>query len=162
MRSRSAGRKEYPMSSDTNPNKMDLRVLLANLAEAVEKASPEDLLAEAKAAEQDTEQIATDVKNTLLSAVRTFEQGKLHAARAAYRTRSTARRSRRFVMPATPAERLRMLMKAATRDQRVANITAKFRDLTKISDDDVRSALEDLLELGAFDDIADQDNNGNE
>ena len=69
MRSRSAGRKECPMSADTNPSKMDLRELFDNLAEAVEQASPEDLLAEAKAAGQNTEQIAADVKNTLLDAV---------------------------------------------------------------------------------------------
>jgi hypothetical protein len=162
VRSRSAGRKEYPMSADTNRGKMDLRILFGSLAEAVEQASPEDLLAEAKAAGQNTEQIAADVKNTLLDAVLSFEQRKLHAARSAYRTRSTARRTRRFVMPATPAERLRMLTDAATRDQRVAKITAKFRDLTKISDDDVRSAIEDLMELGAFDDIAEQDNDGND
>ena len=150
------------MSADTNPSKMDLNELFDSLAEAVEQASPEDLLAEAKAAGQNTQQIAADVKNTLLDAVRSFEQRKLHAARSAYRMRSTARRTRRFVMPATPAERLRMLTEAATRDQRVAKITAKFRDLTKTSDDDVRSALEDLMELGAFDDIAEQDNNGND
>jgi hypothetical protein len=150
------------MSADTNHSKMDLRILFGNLAEAVEQASPEDLLAEAKAAGQNTEQIAADVKNTLLDAVLSFEQRKLHTARSAYRTRSTARRTRRFVMPATPAERLRMLTDAATRDQRVAKITAKFRDLTKISDDDVRSAIEDLMELGAFDDIAEQDNDGND
>jgi hypothetical protein len=150
------------MSADTNHSKMDLKILFGNLIEAVEQASPEDLLAEAKAAGQNTEQIAADVKNTLLDAVLSFEQRKLHAARSAYRTRSTARRTRRFVMPATPAERLRMLTDAATRDQRVAKITAKFRDLTKISDDDVRSAIEDLMELGAFDDIAEQDNDGND
>jgi hypothetical protein len=141
---------------------MDLRELVGNLAEAVEQASPEDLLAEAKAAGQNTEQIAADVKNTLLDAVLSCEQRKLHAARSAYRIRSTARRTRRFVMPATPAERLRMLTDAAARDQRVAKITAKFRDLTKISDDAVRSALEDLMELGAFGDIAEQDNDGND
>ena len=150
------------MSADTNPSKMDLRELVDNLAEAVEQASPEELLAEAKAAGQNTEQIAADVKNTLLDAVLNSEQRKLHAARSSYRIRSTARRTRRFVIPATPAERLRMLTDAVARDQRVAKITAKFRDLTKISDDDVRSALEDLMELGAFDDIAEKDNDGND
>jgi hypothetical protein len=55
-----------------------------------------------------------------------------------------------------------MLMDAATKDERVAKIPAKFRDLSKISDDDVRSAIEDLMELGAFDDIAEQDNDGND
>jgi hypothetical protein len=150
------------MSADTNPDKMDLGELFRNLSKAVEQASPEDLLAESKAAGQNTEGIAAEVKNTLLDAVQSFEQRKLHAARAKYRIRSSAPRTRSFVMPATPAERLRMLADAATRDQRVAKITAKFRNLTEISDDDVRSALEDLMELGAFDDIAEQDNDGND
>ena len=42
------------MSADKNRSKMDLGALLGNLADAVEGASPEDLLAEAKAAGQDT------------------------------------------------------------------------------------------------------------
>lgn len=148
------------MSADTNP-KMDLRTLFGNLAESVEQASPEDLLAEAKAAGQDTEKIAADVNTTLLNAVRDFEQRKLHAARSAYRMRSTVRHTRRFVMPATPAERLRMLTDAATKDNRVARVTAKFRDLKDLSDEDVQSALEDLVELGAFDDIGEQNDDGN-
>ena len=67
------------MSADTNPSKTDLSALFG---EAVEQASPEDLLAEAKAAGQDTERIAAEVKNTLLEAVRGFEQRKLRAARS--------------------------------------------------------------------------------
>ena len=65
-------------------------------------------------------------------------------------------------MPATPAERLKMLVDAATRDQRVAKITAQFRDLTEMSDNDVRSALEDLMELGAFDETTEHDRDENE
>lgn len=150
------------MSADTNPSKMDIRTLFGNLAESVEQASPEDLLAEAKAAGQNTAKIAAGIKTTLLDAVRGFEQRKLHAARSAYRTRSTARHTRRFVMPATPAERLRMLMDAAAKNKRVARVTAKYRDLTELSDEDVQSALEDLVELGAFDDIGEQNDDGNE
>jgi hypothetical protein len=142
---------------------MDLRTLYGDLAEAVEQASPEDLLAEAKAAGQDTERIAAEVKNTLLESVLGFEQRKLHAARSAYRARSsTARHTRRFAMPATPAERLRMLTDAATNDTRVARVTSKYRDLKELSDEDVQSALEDLMELGAFDDVGEQSNDGNE
>ncbi len=144
------------MSADTSPSKMDLKALFDDLAEAVEQAPPEDLLAEAKAAGQNTERIAADVKNTLLEAVRGFEQRKLHAARSAYKTKSAARHTRRFAMPATPAARRRMLMDAATTNNRVARVTAKYRDLTNLSDEDVRSALEDLMELGAFDDIGEQ------
>jgi hypothetical protein len=150
------------MSADTSPSKMDLKALFDDLAEAVEQAPPEDLLAEAKAAGQDTERIATEVKNTLLDAVRGFEQRKLHAARSAYRTRSTARHTRRFAMPATPAERRRMLTDAATTNNRVARVTAKYRDLKDLSDEDVQSALEDLMELGVFDDIGEQSDDHHE
>ena len=113
------------MSADKNRSKMDLEALLGNLADAVERASPEDLLAEAKAAGQDTEQIASDVKNTLLDAVRSFEQKKLHAARAAYRTRSTELRRRRISLPATADARRRLLLDAATNNRRVAQVTAR-------------------------------------
>ena len=141
---------------------MDLKTLFDNLAESTEQAALAELLAEAKAAGQDTERIAAEVKNTLLDAVRSFEQRKLHAARSAYRTRSTVRHTRRFAMPSTPAERLRMLTEAATNDKRVARVTAKYRDLKEMSDEDVQSALEDLMELGAFDDIGEQDHDANE
>lgn len=150
------------MSADTNHSKMDIEALLGDLAEAIQYASPEDILAEVKTAGHDTEQIASDVKNTLLDAVRSFEQRKLHAARAAYRTRSTELKRRRTVLPATAAERRRLLLDAATNNRRVAQVTARFRDLKVLSDEDVESALEDLMELGVFDDTAEQSNDGSE
>jgi hypothetical protein len=39
--------------------------------------------------------------STLLDAVRSFEQRKLHAARHAYRKRSTELRDKRITLPAT-------------------------------------------------------------
>jgi hypothetical protein len=149
------------MSADTNRSKMDLQSLFDNLAEAVEHASPDDLLAEAKAAGQDTERIAAEVKNTLLDAVRNFEQRKLHAARHAYRKRSTELSCKRFALPDGASERRKMLIDAAATNQRVARVTAKFRDLRELSDEDVRSALEDLMDLGAFDETAEPHNDGN-
>ena len=150
------------MSADTNPTKTDLSALFGDLAEAVEQASPEDLLAEAKAAGQDTERIAAEVKNTLLDAVRSFEQRKLHAARHAYRKRSTDLMNKHIMLPATATARRALLLTAASNDQRVAKVTARFRDLKEISDEDVQSALEDLMELGALDDLGKDNNDGNE
>ena len=148
------------MSADTNRSKLDLETLFDNLAEAVEHAPPEELLEEAKAAGQDTERIAAEVKNTLLDAVRNFEQRKLHAARHAYRKRSTELSCKRFALPEDASERRKMLIDAAATNQRVARVTAKFRDLRELSDDDVRSALEDLMDLGAFDQSAELPDDG--
>lgn len=145
------------MSTDRNRTKLE--TLYANLAQGVEDASPDDLLAEAKAEGQDIEQITNGVRATLIDAVRSFEQRKLHAARHGYRKRSTELRSRRNVLPSTPAERLALLMKAAGSDERVAKVTARFRDFKDLTDEDVQSALSDLMELGALDSVM-QDNHG--
>jgi hypothetical protein len=148
------------MSADTNRSKLDFETLFDNLAEAVEHAPPEELLEEAKAAGQDTERIAAEVKNTLLDAVRNFEQRKLHAARHAYRKRSTELSCKRFALPEDASERRKMLIDAAATNQHVARVTAKFRDLRELSDEDVRSALEDLMDLGAFDQSAELPDDG--
>ncbi len=150
------------MSADANRRNMELEGLFDNLADAVEHASPEDLLAEAKAAGQDTEQIASDTKSTLLDAVRGFEQRKLHTARATYRTRAAELKRRHIVLPATAAERRRLLLDAAANNKRVAQVTARFRDLKDLSDEDVESALEELMQLGAFNDTAERTDDGDE
>ena len=54
-----------------------------------------------------------------------------------------------------------MLLDAAGSNRRVAQVTARFRDLKELSDEDVQSALEDLMELGVFDDAAEQSDDGN-
>jgi hypothetical protein len=148
------------MSTNTNSTKLDR--LFANLAQGVENASPEDILAEARAEGQDTEQIALSVRSTLLDAVRSFEQRKLHAARHAYRKRSTELKNKRILLPETATARRALLISAASNDQRVARVTARFRDLKDLSDEDVQSALEDLIELGALEDIGKDNNDGNE
>lgn len=148
------------MSTDENRTK--LKTLFANLAQGVENASPEDIVAEAKAEGQDTEQIASSVRATLFDAVRSFEQRKLHAARHGYRKRSTELKSRRIVLPSTPMERLALLKRAAGNDERVANVTARYRDFKELTDEDVQSALEDLIELGALDNIVQDSNGGDE
>ena len=145
------------MSTDRSRSKLE--TLYANLAQGVENASPEDVLAEAQAEGYDINQIASSVRATMLDAVRNFEQRKLHAARHGYRKRSTELRNRQNKLPSTPAERLALLIQAARGDERVAKVTARFRDFKDLTDEDVQSALEDLLELGALEGLM-QDNQG--
>lgn len=145
-----------------NKDRTKLEMLFASLSQSLEKASPEELLAEAKAEGQDTQQIASSVKATLLEAVRTFEQRKLRAARHGYRKRSSELKDRRIVLPSTPAERLALLKMAASNDERIARVTARFRDFEDLKDEDVQSALEDLMELGALDHLTPKDSDGNE
>ena len=73
---------------------------------------------------------------------------------------STELRSRRFTLPTTAEERRKLLFNSAQNNRLVQRVTARFRDLTELSDEDVDSALEDLMELGAFDEEDTQTDDG--
>src|SRR3974390_2147112 len=146
------------MSPDMNSKKLE--VILDNLVDSVESTPAEELFAEAARKGQDTTQVATRAKDSLLKGIRKFEQRKLQAAPSAYRIRSSKLRNRRFTLPATADERRRLLFDSAQNNRLVQRVTARFRDLTELSDDDVDSALEDLMELGAFDEEDTQTDDG--
>ncbi|MGA8671262.1 MAG: hypothetical protein WB679_15365 [Terracidiphilus sp.] len=144
----------------TEMNRKKLEVILDNLVDSVESTPAEELFAEAARSGQDTTQVATRAKDSLLKGIRKFEQRKLHTARSAYRVRSSELRSRHFNLPATADERRRLLFASAKDNRLVQRVTARFRDLTDLSDEDVDSALEDLMELGAFDEEDTQTDDG--
>jgi len=144
----------------TEMNRKKLEVILDHLVDSVESTPAEELFAEAARSGQDTTQVATRAKDSLLKGIREFEQRKLHAARSAYRARSSELRNRRFTLPATADERRKLLFNSAQNNRLVQRVTARFRDLTELSDEDVDSALEDLMELGAFDEEDTQTDDG--
>jgi len=144
----------------TEMNRKKLEVILDNLVDSVESTPAEELFAEAARSGQDMTQVATRAKDSLLKGIRNFEQRKLHAARSAYRVRSSELRNRRFALPATADERRKLLFNSARNNRLVQRVTARFRDLTELSDEDVDSALEDLMELGVFDEEDTQTDDG--
>lgn len=145
----------------TEMNRSKLEAILDNVVESVENTPPEELLAEAARSGEDAAHVAARTKDALLKGIRKFEQRKLHAARSAYDARSSELRKRRFTLPTTADERRRLLFKSAQDNQLVQRVTARFRDLTELSDEDVESALEDLMELGAFDEDDAHTDDGN-
>jgi hypothetical protein len=144
----------------TEMNRSKLEVILDNLIDSVERTPAEELVAEAVQSGQDAVHGASRTKDALLKGIRKFEQRKLHAARSTYRARSSELRKRRFTLPASAEERRKLLLDSADHNRLVQRVTARFRDLTELSDADVESALEDLVELGAFDEDPAQNDDG--
>ncbi len=142
------------MSGEQHPRRI-LDGILDGLAESIAGEAPEELLEEARAAGQNAEMIAEDVKNTLQAALKKFEQRKLEAAREAYRLHCVDEPENRDSVARTPDGRRRQLSAILESNPQIgAVLTTQHRGFESLSDQDVESALEDLAELGFLDDSA--------
>ena len=143
------------MSSKPRDYRRELEGILDGLAESIEAATPEEIVADAQAAGENPDAIANTVRKTLLDAVKIFEQRKLEAARQAYRMHATSGEPRRFCLPDTTHQRRQLLSSVFQNKPRLGEVlTIQHRSFDDLSDEDVQSALEELAELGLLDDWA--------
>lgn len=140
------------MSGEKDPRR-PIEGILDGLAESIASEAASELLDEARGAGQDSARIAQDLKATLESAVKKFEQRKLDAAREACRAQSASRSSKCHHIAATAEGRKRQLSVILESNPAIGPVlTAQHRDFEALSDGDIESALEDLAELGFLDD----------
>jgi hypothetical protein len=139
------------MCSDRRDAEKNLDSILEGMLNSIEDASPEDVAQELRANGEDLNAIGAEVKDSLLAAVKRFEQRRLTAAREAYKSRIETQS--RYVLPATPkAQREQLLAIMSAKPQMAAMLTAQHRNFENLSDEDIKSALEELAELGVFED----------
>jgi hypothetical protein len=142
------------MSGEQYPRRL-LDGILDGLADSIVGEAPSELLEEARATGQDSEMIARDVKSTLQSALKRFEQRKLEAAREAYLLHSASGLKRNDCIAPNPDERKRQLSIILESNPEIgAVLTTQHREFESLSDEDVEGALEDLAELGFLDDTS--------
>jgi hypothetical protein len=140
------------MCSDRRDAKKELDAILEELLNSIEAAPAEEIADELRAVGRDVNSMAAEAKHSLLSGVKRFEQRKLQAAREAYKSRTGAQR-KKHALPSTPAGRRdHLLAILAAKPQMQAMLTVQHRDFESLTDDDVKSALEELGELGVFED----------
>ncbi len=141
------------MCSDRRNAKKELDAILGNLLDSIENAAPEEIAEDLRATGQDLNKIAGDVKSSLLAGVKHFEQRKLREARQAYKMR-TRHPVTKYVLPPTPEARRKQLLGVFTqRPEMRAMVTVQHRDFDSLTDKDIASALQQLAELGLFDDL---------
>jgi hypothetical protein len=141
------------MCSDRRDAKKELDAILENLLDSIESTPPEEIAEELLAAGQDLDKIAGDVKSSLLAGVKCFEQRKLREARETYKLR-TRHPATTYVLPPTPEMRRNQLLGIfGQRPEMQAMVTVQHRDFDSLTDKDIASALQQLAELGLFDDL---------
>lgn len=138
------------MTGPGNSDREALERLGDALVEDILAASDEAILAETKQDGEDPEAVAAAMRALFEKVVATKGKARMAAAKtavAADRQRSAA------VIPLNPAAARRLLDRALARDPEAASkltMAARKGKGSGLSDDEVRSLLEDFQELGAL------------
>lgn len=135
--------------------------ILDGLADYIENAPGEALLEDARDAGRDPEQMAAQVKNVLMRAVKNHQQRELLRARQAYEREVAAMRTRRIELPAKPETRRNWLAAVlAQRPQMQLAVTMQNRNFSELTNEDVEAHLRKLEMLGILKDVELPEDNG--
>ena len=130
----------------------DLQAILDALAESVVEESDDQLLAEVKESGQDPNALLAHVQDVLRQAVKQTQQRPLRDARKAYEARRIALQENSYALPESADERRSLFMNVVAKNPSVSGmLTARFREFEKLEDEDIRSCLKQLADLGLLD-----------
>lgn len=125
-----------------------LDALIDALGDSVLEASDEEILEELRMSGVDPDAEAARLKAMMLGTVKAFRQRALEAARAAYSRQIEQMEKKPHPIPKTPTERRKLFSFLAQQPQFAEFVTAQYRNLEDLTDNDIETYLEDLAELG--------------
>ena len=139
---------------DKGSNKVtNLQSLLDDVEKSILEASDEEILQEARDDGENIETLVSDVSQIISNSINGSRKLKLRTAREAYERAVQSRQSGSNVIPDSASERRKMLKQLISAPNNIpAEITVVFREGQDLSDEDVESLLENLLELGLIHD----------
>jgi len=140
------------MSENPTP-KEQLDAILDALAESLLEASDEQILEEAAEAGVDIKKTETRVKDVFRRAAKAFKKKRLQEARAIYEKEMRPAKKHHLI-PASFKEKFDLLVHILeARPQIKAVLTAQYRELTELTEEDVDSCLDELAKLGVLDEL---------
>ncbi|MGA8644183.1 hypothetical protein [Candidatus Binatus sp.] len=142
----------------TDQEKLD--ALIDALDDSILEASDEDLLEELRMRGVDPDAEAARLKTMMLGTVKAFRQRALEAARAAYSSQIKKMEKKPYSLPKTPKERRQLFSLFTQQPQFAEFVTAQYRDLENLTDNDIETYLEDLAELGILEKLDRDKTNG--
>jgi hypothetical protein len=143
------------MKSPTNDEDR-LRFVIDAIEASILSCTDEDIIEDVCHGGQDLDEIAEMMRGLVGAQVKAARQTALRAAQEGYR-RASIGKQKGSKIPLDPKERRSLLSRLINVNSGFATeLTLAFRDGKSISDEDVSSMLEDLLELGLPEDGNDQ------
>jgi len=148
------------MANKHRTDEQRLEAVTNALADSILEASDAEVIEELRLAGVDPDAEAARMKAKMLATVKAFRQQALNAARTGYNRQIEGMERKSYAIPDTPAERRRLFSLLVQRPQFTQFVTAQYRDLDKLTDNDIETYLEDLAELGILEELQRDEING--
>lgn len=139
-----------------------LDALIDALGNSVLEESDDEILEEMRAEGVDMRVESARMKAMMLATVKTFRQRALDSARAAYKSQIEQMESKRYSIPKTAPKRRKLFALFTQQPQFAEFVTAHYRNLEDVTDNDIETYLEDLAELGILEKLDPNKTNGKE
>ena len=136
-----------------------LEAMFDALAESICNESDDELLEDLRQEGVDPEAEANRLKDMMLDTVKAFQQRGLVSAQEGYRRRVEQMEKKKYPIPESRQAQRSLFSFVLHQPQYAGLVTAQYRDLKDLSDEDIETCLEDLAELGILDEI-DKDYDG--
>lgn len=147
---------------DRKTDEEKLEALIDALADSVLEESDEEIMDELRMKGVDMDVEAVRLKAMMLDTVKAFRQRSLKAARAAYDNEIEQMEEKPYAIPETAPERRKLFTLFTTNPRFDQFVTAHYRKLEELTDDDIKTYLEDLAELGILQELDRDEPDGKE
>ena len=125
--------------------------IMKGIEDSVLEASDEEILAEARETEEDVEASAERLRFRLVEVVKRLKRERLLIARNERQRALAELEQARASLPTSHVARRALLQAVLAQHSEVrGRLTAQYRDLTRLSDEDVESCLRHLQALGVL------------
>ena len=130
-----------------------LEAMFDALAESICNASDDELLEDLRQEGVDPEAEANRLKEMMLDTLKAFQQHGLVSAQEGYRRRVEQLEKKKYPIPESRQAQRTLFSFVLQQPQYAGLVTAQYRDLEDLSDEDIETCLEDLAELGILDEM---------
>ena len=134
-------------------NSERLEAMFDALAESICNESDDELLEDLRQEGVDPEAEANRLKDMMLDTLKAFQQRGLVSAQEGYRRRVEQLEKKKYPIPENRQAQRSLFSFVLQQPQYAGLVTAQYRDLKDLSDEDLETCLEDLAELGILDEM---------
>ena len=134
-------------------NSERLEAMFDALAESICNESDDELLEDLRQEGVDPEAEANRLKDMMLDTLKAFQQRGLVSAQEGYRRRVEQLEKQKYPIPENRQAQRSLFSFVLQQPQYAGLVTAQYRDLKDLSDEDLETCLEDLAELGILDEM---------
>ena len=134
-------------------NSERLEAMVDALAESICNESDDELLEDLRQEGVDPEAEANRLKDMMLDTLKAFQQRGLVSAQEGYRRRVEQLEKKKYPIPENRQAQRSLFSFVLQQPQYAGLVTAQYRDLKDLSDEDLETCLEDLAELGILDEM---------